>query len=233
MDIAVKPSDSDRRYVPPTKLKNNWFCRPFESFVRMYGVPGYNELDPTPFFAISYTLLFGIMFGDLGQGLVIALLGAILAKVKRMDFGRILVRIGLSSAIFGTLYGSVFGLEDVLTPMYQAMGLPDKPIHVMDADTTSKLLIAAIGLGVVFIVISIVMNIILGLRTKRLGSALFSNNGIAGLVFYLAVLIGAASMLTEPVHHAVYSAADCPADCADVLAGAAGQAGASPQPQAG
>ena len=162
----------------------------------MYGVPGYNELDPTPFFAISYTLLFGIMFGDLGQGLVIALLGAILAKVKRMDFGRILVRIGLSSAIFGTLYGSVFGLEDVLTPMYQAMGLPDKPIHVMDADTTSKLLIAAIGLGVVFIVISIVMNIILGLRTKRLGSALFSNNGIAGLVFYLAVLIGAASMLT-------------------------------------
>lgn len=196
VDIAVKPSDSDRRYVPPTKLKNNWFCRPFESFVRMYGVPGYNELDPTPFFAISYTLLFGIMFGDLGQGLVIALLGAILAKVKRMDFGRILVRIGLSSAIFGTLYGSVFGLENVLTPMYQAMGLPDKPIHVMDADTTSKLLIAAIGLGVVFIVISIVMNIILGLRTKRLGSALFSNNGIAGLVFYLAVLIGAASMLT-------------------------------------
>lgn len=196
VEVAVKPSDSDTRYVPPTKLKNNWFCRPFESFVRMYGVPGYGELDPTPFFAVSYTLLFGIMFGDLGQGLVIALLGWILAKFKHMDFGRILERIGLSSAIFGILYGSVFGLEDVLTPMYRAMGFADKPIHVMEANTTSKLLIAAIALGVVFIVISIVMNIILGFRTKKLESALFSNNGIAGLVFYLAILAGAVSMLT-------------------------------------
>ena len=184
------------RFVTPTKLKNNWFCRPFESFVRMYGVPDYAGIDPTPFFAITYTLLFGIMFGDLGQGLVIALLGWFLAKFKNMDFGRILERIGISSAIFGVAYGSVFGLEDVLTPMYRALGFADKPIHVMAADTTSMLLLGAIGIGVVFIVISIIMNIILGFRSRDWGKALFSNNGIAGLVFYLALLVGLALKLT-------------------------------------
>ncbi len=194
--VEFMPQDSDMRFVTPTKLKNNWFCRPFESFVRMYGVPDYAGIDPTPFFAITYTLLFGIMFGDLGQGLVIALLGWFLAKFKNMDFGRILERIGISSAIFGVAYGSVFGLEDVLTPMYRALGFADKPIHVMAADTTSMLLLGAIGIGVVFIVISIIMNIILGFRSRDWGKALFSNNGIAGLVFYLALLVGLALKLT-------------------------------------
>ena len=49
---------------PPVKLKNNWFARPFEMFITMYGLPGYGDLDPTGFVAVTYALLFGIMFGD-------------------------------------------------------------------------------------------------------------------------------------------------------------------------
>ncbi|MDD3705873.1 MAG: V-type ATPase 116kDa subunit family protein, partial [Clostridiaceae bacterium] len=54
--------------VPPTKMKNNFLFKPFESLISMYGIPSYGEKDPTPFFALSYLLMFGAMFGDLGQG---------------------------------------------------------------------------------------------------------------------------------------------------------------------
>ena len=58
---------------PPVKLKNNWFARPFEMFITMYGLPGYGDLDPTGFVAVTYALLFGIMFGDVGQGVLLGL----------------------------------------------------------------------------------------------------------------------------------------------------------------
>lgn len=195
VSVAFQPHDSDKRLQAPTLLKNNWFTKPFELFVEMYGVPAYGELDPTSFLAISYTLLFGIMFGDLGQGLVIALLGLFLSWKKKMDFGKILVRLGCSSAVFGLVYGSVFGLEHVLDPMFHALGFHEKPVEVMNPITMNNLLIVAIGLGVVLIVLSIVMNIILGLKTKDYERALFSQNGLAGLVFYTAVLIGVLSMV--------------------------------------
>lgn len=195
LTVDFRPHDSDRRFQTPTLLKNNWFCRPFELFVEMYGIPSYEELDPTAFLALSYTLLFGIMFGDLGQGLCIALLGLLLARWKRMEFGRILCRIGLSSALFGLLYGSVFGLENALDPLYHALGFAEKPIEIMNPVTMNNLLFFAIGLGVVLIVVSICMNIALGLRAHDVERALFSQNGLAGLIFYGAVLTGVVSMV--------------------------------------
>lgn len=195
--VEMKPPDSDKRLTIPTKLKNNWFVKPFEMFVNMYGAPAYNEIDPTPFLAVTYTLLFGMMFGDLGQGLVIALLGAILWKFKKMEFGRILTRIGISAAVFGTVYGSVFGMEHVLDPFYtKVLGLEGKPVEVMNPLTINNLLIVAIGLGVVLITASMLINIFVGLKNKDFEKAVFSNNGLAGLVFYISVLLGALSMLT-------------------------------------
>ena len=159
-------------------------------FVEMYGVPSYEEIDPTSFLAVSYTLLFGIMFGDLGQGIVIALLGLFLARRKNRAFGQILIRIGASSAAFGLLYGSVFGLENLLDPLYHALGFAEKPIEIMNPITMNNLLFFAIGMGVVLIVLSICMNIALGIKTHDVERAVFSQNGLAGLVFYSAVLTG-------------------------------------------
>ena len=191
-DVTVdfKPHDSDKRFQTPTLLKNNRFSRPFEMFVEMYGVPSYEEIDPTSFLAVSYTLLFGIMFGDLGQGIVIALLGLFLARRKNRAFGQILIRIGASSAAFGLLYGSVFGLENLLDPLYHALGFAEKPIEIMNPITMNNLLFFAIGMGVVLIVLSICMNIALGIKTHDVERAVFSQNGLAGLVFYSAVLTG-------------------------------------------
>ena len=107
------PVDVDKRLTPPTKLKNNWFVKPFEMFVEMYGLPAYGQMDPTPFVALTYTLLFGIMFGDLGQGLVLMLVGWLASKKFGLRLGDIGVRIGISSAIFGLAYGSFFGDEEI------------------------------------------------------------------------------------------------------------------------
>lgn len=193
--VSIRPADSDKRLTVPTKLKNNWLVRPFEMFVDMYGVPSYNDIDPTPFVAITYALLFGVMFGDVGQGLVISLVGFIMWKWKKMALGPVLERIGFVSAFFGLLYGSVFGFEHLLDPMYHALGFEEKPIEVMANSTTNLILMSAVGIGAALIVICIVMNICLGLKQKNWERAILSQNGIAGLIFYGYVLTAACGKL--------------------------------------
>ena len=127
------------------------------------------------------------MFGDLVQVLVISLLGLLLWKWKKMTLGRIMERLGVSSMIFGTLYGSVFGYEELLDPMYESLGisfLPFKAIH-----SINNVLYSAIGIGIVIIIISVIVNMIMGLKDRDYTRALFSNNGLAGLVFYCALLM--------------------------------------------
>lgn len=198
VSIEVLPATTDKRLTPPTKLKNGWFSRPFGMFVEMYGVPQYEDIDPTPFVAFTYTLLFAIMFGDVGQGLVLALVGYLAYKFKKMDLGAVGVRIGLASAAVGFLYGSVFGNETLLDPLYHAIGLSGKPIHTMDPGFTMTLLISAIAIGAVLILSTMLLNMYVLYKRKNIPELLFSNNGIAGFIFFGFVLVAAAlSFVTE------------------------------------
>lgn len=191
VSCVFKPSDADPMLKPPVKLNNNRFAAPFEAFVKMYSLPSYNDIDPTSLVAITYTILFGIMFGDLGQGLIIALIGLYLSKAKKMNFGKVLTRIGFSSAFFGTIYGSVFGYEELLNPLYKALfNMDTKPIHIFDTNTTNMILAGAIGIGALLIVISICINIFLGFRQKDYIRAVFGHNGLAGLTFYISIAVG-------------------------------------------
>lgn len=192
---SAKDPSAEPRLPAPVRLKNNWFVRPFEMFVEMYGRPSYTDIDPTPYVAATYILLFGIMFGDLGQGLVVSLLGTFLYKKKGMAIGGIMSRVGLSSMVFGFLYGSVFGYETLLTPLHQAIFGRSHLIEVLDNHYTNFLLLAAVGVGAFIIVVSILFNIILGLRQKDWERVLLSNNGLAGLVFYLAAIFAAAGTM--------------------------------------
>ena len=175
------PADAELNLLPPTKLKNGWFSRPFSIFIEMYGLPKYGDFDPTAFFAVTYSLLLGLMFGDLGQGLVIALLGLFLEKKKDMQLGAVAFRIGLFSMFFGTIYGSFFGNETFLLPLLKPLGLP---LEVASSDFTMTLLISAVGMGVVLILMSIGLNIVLSLKKKDYPKALLSQNGLAGFVLY-------------------------------------------------
>lgn len=187
--VEIASAMSDSRLTPPTKLKNNWFSKPFRMFVEMYGVPSYTDFDPTNLVAISYTFLFGMMFGDVGQGIVLSLVGYFFYKWKGMQLGAVGMRLGISSTIFGFVFGSVFGSEALFEHFMEPMFLP------MKQENTMPLLMAAITTGVVLIIISIAFNIFLNIKKKHWGDMLFSQNGLAGLIFYVSVLLLVANML--------------------------------------
>ncbi|MCM1328044.1 MAG: ATPase [Ruminococcus sp.] len=188
VSVVLQPADANGKLQPPIKLKNSKFSKPFSMFVDMYGLPSYNGINPTSFVAVTYMLLFGIMFGDFGQGIVLAIFGAVMGKVKKWSMGPIITRIGLSGAFFGLIYGSVFGYEELLDPVYESLGIPFLPLKVMK--NVAPILVATIALGVLLIIVSIIINIVTGIKNKDYENALFSNNGIAGLVFYGSILGG-------------------------------------------
>ena len=100
--------------------------------------------------------------------------GFLFAKRKKSRLGEIIMRMGISSTLFGFLYGSVFGFEHALDPLYRAIGFAEKPVEVMNAQTINVLLIGAVALGVVLILTSMALNIYIGLKNRDYSKALFS-----------------------------------------------------------
>lgn len=168
--------DDDEDIQAPTKLKNIKIFRPFETLIKMYGVPNSKEIDPTGLVAITAFIMFGFMFGDVGHGLVIFILGLILAK-RKASLGPVLAIGGISSIIFGVLYGSVFGKEDII-----------KPILISPMDNIQTMLISGIAVGSIFILIAMIFNIINGIKNKDLQKCLFDKNGISGFLLYGLIL---------------------------------------------
>lgn len=206
IDIDFTSATEEIKKQPPTKLKNNFLTRCYEFYVDMYGLPGYDEVDPTAFVAITYTLLFGIMFGDLGQGIVLSIAGYLMWKLKKMALGKILIPCGISSAIFGFLYGSVFGFENLLDPFWQSLGLDGKPIHVMESNTINTIVLSAVAIGVILVILAMLLNLYACFKRKDYGSALFGSNGLAGIMFYGSVVFGliASFIFSKNVFNTVY-----------------------------
>lgn len=171
--------------IPPTKLKNPKLVRPFEMFIKMYGMPAYNEIDPTIFVAITYAFIFGAMFGDVGQGLCLLVGGIVLYKVKHMDLAAIIASAGFFSTVFGFLYGSLFGFEDILRHLWLSPSEAMSNLPFVGRLNTVFVVAVAFGMGI--IVIAMIMHIINAFRAKDTEAKWFDANGVAGLVFYLAI----------------------------------------------
>lgn len=171
--LIEEEADEQSSVVPPTRLKNPRFLKPFEMFVEMYGLPAYNEMDPTIFIALTYTLMFGIMFGDVGQGLVLVLGGLLLYQKKGIRLAGIVGFAGIWSVFFGFMYGSFFGFEEVLPAIWM------KPM-----DNIMTVLMLAIGFGTILILIAMVLNIVNAIRAKEYGRLLVDQSGVAGIICY-------------------------------------------------
>jgi V/A-type H+-transporting ATPase subunit I len=182
----VEDDDNNICTQPPTKLKNPKIFKPFEMFVRMYGLPNYNEIDPTIFVGLTYAFIFGCMFGDAGQGLCLAIGGFLLYKFKKMDLAAIVGTAGIFSTFFGFMFGSIFGFEDIIPALWL------RPVNsMMEIPFIGKLntvFILAIGFGMFLILITMIMHIINGLRAHDPENTWFDTNGLAGLVFYGAIV---------------------------------------------
>ena len=179
----------------PTLLRPSRWARPFSRLVAAYGLPEYWELEPTLFVAISYILMFGMMFGDAGQGAILALGGLAALRLGRsatiQDAGLLLLLGGLSSIVFGILYGSYFGIPALKSLALWRDPLEGDPLHLM---------LAAVGMGVVVISLGLALNIINRFRQDDALGGILGRFGIAGLIFYWGALILLAKSATIRSH---------------------------------
>lgn len=170
---------------PPTKLRNPKLFRPFEMFIRMYGLPSYDEFDPTMLVGLTYSFLFGFMFGDAGQGLCLLIGGFILYKMKKANLAAIISCCGFFSTIFGFMFGSIFGFEDIIEPVWlrPAEAMTNLPF----IGKLNTVFVVAIAIGMGIILLTMILNIKNSLKQKDLEKSWFDTNGAAGFVFYASM----------------------------------------------
>jgi V/A-type H+-transporting ATPase subunit I len=194
------PDVVEGREKVPVSLKHGAFVKGFEGLVFSYGAPLYGTLDPTPLVAFFFTILFGIMFGDVGQGLVLFLAG--LAAGRRglkaarglRSYSTPLMAVGVSSMLMGLLNGEFFTNEDILKgPTRALLGLfmrdpPERILHLMpEKGNMAKLLYFfgfTIAVGVLLNSAGLVVNIINKYIAGKYREAFFAKTGLAGLLFF-------------------------------------------------
>ena len=170
---------------PPTKLKNLKLFKPFEMFIKMYGLPAYDEIDPTVILGLTYSFLFGFMFGDVGQGLCLMIGGYLLYRAKKMNLAAIISCCGFFSTIFGFLFGSVFGFENILEPIW--LRPKEAMTQLPFIGNLNTVFVVAVAMGMGIVLMTMVLNVINSLRSHDTEKAYFDTNGVAGIVFYGAL----------------------------------------------
>ncbi|MBQ6780206.1 MAG: ATPase [Treponema sp.] len=203
----------------PVKLKHGKLVGAFERMIFSYGSPLYGNIDPTPFVAIFFTLLFGIMFGDAGQGLVFLIAGLLMhfnvIKVSGWNkFAPIFMAIGCSSMVMGVLTGEFFATEKVLEPfalwVTGLFGQPRSPILNFSPTGPGYIKMifgifgVTIGIGFIINTVGLIINIINNISHRHFGKALFGKTGLAGAGFFWYVVVFALRIAVAKHSPAVY-----------------------------
>ncbi len=138
----------------PVQIKNDSYSRLFEPVLRMYSLPKYHDLDPTPFFAPFFMLFFGLCMGDAGYGLIILLVSLILRKKlspEMKGYGNLGAILGVMTMVCGSLTGSFFGID--LNQVDWAFLVPIKPYFISDANFMlfgySPMMVISVILGLI------------------------------------------------------------------------------------
>jgi V/A-type H+-transporting ATPase subunit I len=173
--VETLPPRPGRRAVPSLVSNPRWL-KPFEPLVTTFGIAGYDEINPTLIAAIAFLFMYGMMFGDLGHGFLLALGGLALRRVT--SFGTVVTAAGVVSMGFGALYGVAFGAE-----AFHALWL--QPLHAI-----FPLLISAVVAGVVILNLGMVLNLISARRAGDRMRFWFDKSGVLGLALYWALLGG-------------------------------------------
>jgi V/A-type H+-transporting ATPase subunit I len=193
----------------PVSTPHGRVVRSFERMVFSYSIPLYGTIDPTPFVAVMFVLLFAIMFGDVGQGFVGVAIGLLINSgrvrsfeaYRRKNFGTTFLVAGLASMASGFLYGSFFANEHVLEPAtrYVTRLLLGRPLdHIVALVGFQKIILFfgfTIGIGAVINSVGLIINIVNQARRGDWEKAILSKTGAAGALFFWYVLFIAVRML--------------------------------------
>lgn len=167
----------------PSSLKHKGVIKAFQSLVTIYAQPNYGEVDPSIILALTFPILFGAMFGDVGQGIILAILGGLLAskKIKTLrsasNLGIVVMFCGFSATLFGFLYGSFFGIEDLIPPLW-----------IRPMENIMQILLVTVVAGILILTAAFGLSMFNAIRNKNWVSLVFSNHGISGFVLFLAII---------------------------------------------
>jgi V/A-type H+-transporting ATPase subunit I len=154
---AIVLQNEETSADPPTKITHSRFIKPFEEITKLYGLPVYSELDPTPMMAITFPILFGLMFGDVGHGLVLLIGGLTVGKLIKGNQGMknvcfIMAACGAGATVAGLLFGEAFGVELPWGPLWFSPFSPTQNVF--------NFLIFSLFVGMVQIVSGLVMELV-------------------------------------------------------------------------
>lgn len=179
----------------PVKLRHTRIFKPFELLIDAYGIPRYGTIDPTIFVAISFLIMFGAMFGDVGHGLVLSAVSLFLwkSKIEKVkQAGTLIFYCGISSELFGVLYGSFFG--------YEFRSLWIKPMH-----SIIEIFKMSILFGIVMITGGILLNVVNAFRDRDYVKAIFDKAGlIAGVIYWTGVALISKMLVSKAGFQPVY-----------------------------
>jgi len=194
VDSNIELLDVDEDEVVPTYTKNNKFVSNFETITNMFSVPNPNELDPNPMMSFWYWLIFGIMMGDVGYGLVMVVFFSLFNKLKKPkgDFKKLINVFkysGISSIIFGVLLGSFFGASfDLLNMIGKLFGNDQLTSVIFDPiNDPLPMLVLSIAIGVVHIISGLILKIINEIRRKEVITAL--SDGLSWIIILVGIAL--------------------------------------------
>ena len=185
----------------PIILKNPPYFKPFELFTSLLPLPSYTSYDPTPFIGIFFPIFFGMILGDAGYGLFLALCSLLLMrKFKRTGMVRegakILLIASLYSVFFGVLFGEFFG--DLPERLFHL-----RPICIERREAVIPMLYFALTVGVGHILLGLLLGAITGFRKHEKKEATYKILSIViiiGLIVILATFFGLfPAVLARPV----------------------------------
>ena len=190
----------------PVRLDNPRVLSPFQMLVSNFGVPRYGTIDPTPFVMPLYLAMFGLMFADAGQGLVLAILGALGihsfrkpgAKRSWYQLSWLIVWCGLSSIVFGILFGSFFGLALFPALWFDFHGIvAGHPAHGSGVDDIFDILAITVYFGIAVIAVGLIFNWVNIIRARRWEELLFDKGGVLGAWIYAGGIYVAFYLVTH------------------------------------
>ena len=198
---------------PPIKLKNNWFTRNFEVFTGMYGMPAYNEFDPTPFLSIFFLLFFAMCMGDAGYGILLIIIGMLL-KGREGGLARLyklIITLGIGTFFVGIVMGSAFGV-DLSQQAWVPAGVKKLMITGEIAGYSAQMVLA-LGIGVLHISLAMITKAIWSVRKEGFKNSLSTLGWtllIVGSVIVLATaLVGLVDENTAKLVIIIIAAVSC------------------------
>ena len=172
-------------------LKNPRIFKPYERLVGQYGIPGPHDIDPTAISGILWTIMFGMMFPDLGQGIALIVLGALFRwKIKSFlgmrtkTIGTLLMGGGITAAFFGALLGDFFLYE--IKPLWP--WLSHAWLHTQGATAIVWLLKIAMFFGVAQVIMAYILSIYRNLKAGHVHEAVWGERGLPALIVFVSIV---------------------------------------------